>query len=94
MQNNPVIERKVRDGKVMVNGGIYAVSEQYVKYDGRLDGLKLLFCAYTGEKRFIALLGAKKRGRTFEGEPWIVDNCNPWMTWNKVADASDVGKEQ
>jgi len=73
-------------GVVKIYKKWYKVSEQYLEYDGRLDGMKLLFARYpTGAEwtPFVFLWG--DHNDEWPG-PACVDGFFPWCWWYEVKD--------
>ena len=84
------VTRKIRNGKVKVSGSWYKPSEQFLKYDGRLDGMWYCFGVYSGfmPKKIISLWGSldyKKGIEKFGKGKEVVDGCLPWLWWEVVA---------
>jgi hypothetical protein len=86
--------RKVKDGKVKIFGKFFSPSEQWLKYDGRLDNQKFAFGLYYGAKSdregYVCLWGTEKEykshsvGKEWSNEIYMVDNSLPWLWWNEV----------
>jgi len=93
--------RTIRNGRIRLNGTVFAPDETHIAYDGRLDGLQMVF--YECDSEMQRLLG---RGRlaVLEGRvgdhfgwvhesepgPQIVDGCYPWYFWYELLRATDT----
>lgn len=94
------VVRTIRDGTVRIIGKTYAVDEQHMPYDGRLDGLRYAFGRYGEGWDMVCLWGteaaweATKRNASFrlqaryeQGDcygPELVDGAFPWTWWREV----------
>jgi hypothetical protein len=82
---NKAVLRTVRKGVVKINGRTYSPSRQWKLYDGRLDGLVLVFdpreLAYS-----IVMLGTPGNYRSiFDKVPNTSDGKGPWWTfWHRA----------
>ena len=83
--------RKIRNGgRVKIKGKWYYPNEHFMKYDGRLDGLRMVFGVYEwrGEWR-VDLWGTEEEhnsndpDRTDFVEPHCVDGGYPWFIWEQ-----------
>lgn len=82
--------RKIRNGRVKIFGRWYYASDQYEKYDGRLDGLRYAFGLYERDgvlQDFVYLWGGERQFHTIEDlkEPvpeMLEDGGLPWCWWN------------
>jgi hypothetical protein len=54
-----VVLRTVRDGQVTIDGRQFAPDENYMAYDGRLEGLRFAFGLYRHDARMAALWGSE-----------------------------------
>jgi len=75
------VTRTINDGKVKIYGREFYPSEQWMKYDGRLDGLRYIFGLYQiGEKLedFVFLWGPEDK----DFGPEVVDSKLDWAWWN------------
>lgn len=83
------VMRTIRNGRAKILGRWFYPDEKWLKYDGRLDGLKYHFGLYsTGEKmeNFVCLWGSEEEYRskqvsTMENDPACVDGAYPWAWW-------------
>jgi hypothetical protein len=85
------VDRKVRNGRVKIFGRWFYPSEQWLKYDWRLDEVWYHFGLYEGApgdlKDFGFLLGttesSKKsmRGEEYDHGPELIDGHFPWCWW-------------
>jgi len=81
--------RTIRHGRVKIGRLWFRPSEQFLKYDGRLDGLRYMFGRYiTGKdyEPYVCLWGSGAAARDaqlnpLEG-PHCVDGRFPWEWWN------------
>ena len=87
--------RTVKNGTVKINGVIYFPSEQFMKYDGRLDNKRFAFGIYDEydhKRRFVSLWGNESSYKCNHSE--TDSNCNcfkdtiecvngsfPWVWW-------------
>ena len=87
--------RTVRSGRVKIGGLVFAPSEQFLAYDGRLDGQRFAFGRYRRGRSyepFVALWGTEDaflyRGEDFEErmfeEPHCIDGKYSWTWWYAV----------
>ena len=85
--------RTIRDGAVKINGKVFWPSERWLKYDGRLDGMRYAFGLYWGPggqfQDFVFLWGREEMSRRpddieLEYGPELVDGYFPWAWWNAV----------
>jgi hypothetical protein len=51
--------RTIQSGTVTINGKVYRPDENFMPYDGRLDGLRYAFGLYEDEP-FVSLWGTEK----------------------------------
>lgn len=79
--------RTVKNGAVKINHRVYEVSEQHMKYDGRLDGLRFAFGLYKNDTRFVLLWGTEQEFLSDDVPeprgPHIVNGALPWTWWNE-----------
>lgn len=79
--------RTVRNGQVLINKHVFVPSEQYLKYDGRLDGKRYSFgLYYNGEEMcsFVSLWGTEATYKNSEIHQYgdeCVDGTLPWLFW-------------
>jgi hypothetical protein len=89
--------RKIRHGKVKINGVYYAPSNRFKDYDNRLDGQLYVFGLYDNTTDFVSLWGSKKMSEFFQkttdwkelekypdGDDVMDDGKMPWVWWNKI----------
>ena len=76
--------RTIKKGTVQINGEVYRPSEQYLRYDGRLDGLRYMFGIYQGEP-FVSLCCIDEADYCLPGQqtPDVVNGKLPWVWWHK-----------
>lgn len=83
----PLVLRKIRNGRVKIYGSWYEPTDQFMKYDGRLDGRWYWFGTYVNEDRFISLWGSddyKNSKEKFGEGAECVNGELVWMFWNRV----------
>lgn len=87
--------RTINSGKVKINNRWFKPSDQYKKYDGRLDGLRYAFGIYwVGETNilimdnFLSLWGPEDQYNqempTDHSGPHVVDGNLPWNLWVEI----------
>lgn len=88
--------RMIRNGRVRIMGHEWAPSEEYLAYDGRLDGLRMMFGTYAcldsvGAvyfERFMEMWGTEEQAKRLNSldlpEPHRVGDYYPWSTWRVV----------
>ena len=92
MSSKKWAERTVKHGRVRIFGHDYAPDERHMKYDGRLDNLRLLFGRYIDGpddfKPFVYMWGTEEEVRSLAAEldtvPYIVNGTIPWAFWHLV----------
>ena len=85
------VVRTIKDGRVRIDGKIYAPSERHKKYDGRLDGMRYVFARYMtnyGEgpeyEPFVYMWGTEESYRDPScprGPEVMEDGSMPWAWW-------------
>jgi hypothetical protein len=81
--------RKIKDGAVRIVGVTYRPKGDHLSYDGRLDGLRMIFARYfTGNtvEPFVSLWGTEEQrdapyGGLVPPGPQCVDGHFPWDFW-------------
>ena len=87
-----IVVRTIKRGRVKIFGHIFAPSQQYQNYDGRLDGMRYAFGLYYRDgqmQKFVSLWGseAARIGKEeFMTGPDVVDGYLPWTWWDDVTD--------
>jgi len=91
--------RTVRQGAVRIGKRLFKVSEQHMKYDGRLEGLRFVFGRYPkigspGEYAlFVCLWGTEHYGKHLNketceecksGDASVIDGSLPWLWWRSA----------
>lgn len=84
------VVRTVRNGQVVIGKKIYRPRSDYKAYDGRLDGLRMIFGRYRapwlpdGYEPFVSLWGTEADHSPWPG-PACVDGIFPWDFWYSSA---------
>ena len=78
--------RTIRKGAVKVHGQLFCPSEQFLKYDGRLDGMRYAFARYKeydGKYRpLLYLWGTEKAYKSQATMDWPGPDCvDGYFTW-------------
>jgi hypothetical protein len=81
--------RKIKNGQVKIFGRIFIPDEIWMKYDGRLDGLKYAFGLYSDGGKylpFVNLWGPEQNYKNHDIDLWIpdpqvVDGQYNWLIW-------------
>ncbi len=89
MAKRRFVLRTIKNGSVTINGKTFKPDEQWMKYDGRLDGMRYAFgLYYTGDKwedKFVNLWGSEKAYLSGGIEDWpgkeCVNDCFNWAWW-------------
>lgn len=81
--------RTIRDGRVVICGKTYRANNEYLKYDGRLDGMRYAFGRYGDECKFVSLWGTEANYLESDPSKWTpgpeeVVGHLPWMVWHEV----------
>jgi hypothetical protein len=91
--------RKIKNGKVKINGKIYAPVEHHWQYKGELDGHWYAFGLYdfpacnVEEKRFVSIWGTKESLDNLNAggdpdkpinEPHCINGELHWLWWDEV----------
>jgi len=96
MQKRGWATRTVKDGKVKVWGKWFGPDKRYLKYDGRLDGIRFLFGVYWRlakdggeyEHYMLGLWGTEEAAKSSDSHypdgPENVDGTLPWYWWDPV----------
>ena len=88
-----MLMRKIRNGRVKINGNWYVPSFNHIPYDSRLDGEKWVFAVYEKEDKFVSLWGSEaeykakteeERVKLWSKRKDIIDGYFPWQWWVKV----------
>jgi hypothetical protein len=88
-----LVKRKIRSGRVRINKKVFVPQQNYLEYDGRLDGMWYWFGVYPkhtplgvemGDK--VSLWGTDEmyHHQTDTYGPECVDNTFPWQWWEVV----------
>lgn len=79
--------RVVRSGRIIINKETYVPNERHLKYDGRLDGRRMLFMLYPEGDKFadhIHMWGSEEHASgDNDNLPDLVDGYFPWSSWVK-----------
>lgn len=82
------VTRTVRKGTVKIGGKVFRPQTEYMIYDGRLDGLRMVFGRYNdpgiaeGWKPFVSLIGTVESVKAVShDDPDVVDGSFPWLFW-------------
>ena len=71
-------KRKIRNGRVKINGSWYYPNDYHMKYDGRLDGRQFYFGTYRGDDTLISIHSNDEEDNQIPFEDWA-----PWLFWYK-----------
>ena len=87
--NTRMVLRTIRRGRVKINHKWFYVGEKWMKYDGRLDGLRYAFGLYwTGEElqSYISLWGTEEMYHDIDAGygPELIDGGFPWSWWYEL----------
>jgi hypothetical protein len=85
--------RTIKNGQVRINQRIFRPDERWLKYDGRLDGMRYAFGLYYGPgnemKSTVYLWGTEK---AYHGDveqigrsPEAIDGYYPWAWWREIS---------
>lgn len=91
-----IVIRKIKNGRVKINGIVYAPDDPHRQYNGELDGMWYAFGVYPDPspvdgKRFISLWGTLEQynspgvlDETFGKTPNCIDGIFHWSFWSEV----------
>lgn len=84
------VRRVRKGGLVKIGCKWYHPEEQFLKYDGRLDGLEYAFGRYFQCDKYLPFIACWGTAAAFKGlgevmkGPEIVDGTIPWYFWNEA----------
>lgn len=85
MSKRRFVIRTIRNGSVKIFGKTFVPDEKWMKYGGRLDGLRFAFGLYydvDGRKDLVNLWGTKAEYNGLPAVyPHVVDGALPWLFW-------------
>ena len=88
MNENRQVIRTVKNGSVRIYGKDYQPDGQHMPYDGRLEGVRLVFGRYKIAfvyEPFVSLWGTeemkKTRNLSVSDAPYCVNGNLPWVWW-------------
>lgn len=79
------VYRTVRGGRVRVKGVWYRPESLFMEYDGRLEGIRMVFVRYQCGRGWLPLLGMWGPRTVHlemnDAKPDEVDGMVPWLYW-------------
>lgn len=81
-----IVDRTIRNGSVKIGGRTYRPRNNYMSYDGRLDGMRYSFGVYPQTFHVVSLHSVAGSMRSEDDNavmdgPHCVDGSYPWMWW-------------
>jgi len=77
------VTRTIKNGKVRINGNTYKPDKNFMKYDGRLDGMRYIFGIYEGKEDVVSMWGKEEilKNLAIIEESEIINGTLPWYWW-------------